>query len=128
MPVKSQRCLKDVVGGKVYEVWVEMLKQLVPDGRTHRLSVILASMLQYAYSIAQRLEEDALATRSVASSLIRAGDLSPDEIKAELHDVVSLLFEDEGVTFERVSKRGETYSIADEAYNEFMRWFDYPWE
>ncbi|MDH3443799.1 MAG: hypothetical protein OEN50_07750 [Deltaproteobacteria bacterium] len=37
-----------VVGADTYAVWVCMLRELVPDGRTHRLSVILAGMLQYA--------------------------------------------------------------------------------
>jgi hypothetical protein len=35
---------------------------------------------------------------------------------------------DAGAEYERVSSHGDHYSIADEAYNEFARWFDYPWE
>lgn len=44
--------LKEVVGNEVYNVWLKMHKKLVPDGRTHRLSVLVASMLAYASSIA----------------------------------------------------------------------------
>ena len=40
--------LKNVVGNETYTVWVDMLKTLVPHGRTHRLSVVVASMLAYA--------------------------------------------------------------------------------
>ena len=40
--------LREIVGDSVYDVWVAMLKKLVPDGRTHRLSVLVASMLAYA--------------------------------------------------------------------------------
>jgi hypothetical protein len=48
MPRKSKRSLEDVVGEKVYNVWVDMLHELVPEGRTHRLSVVVAGMLEYA--------------------------------------------------------------------------------
>ncbi|HSL28322.1 MAG TPA: hypothetical protein VK900_03900 [Anaerolineales bacterium] len=41
---------------------------------------------------------------------------------------VDRLFMDAGVDYERISKRGERYSIADQAYDEFTRWFDYPWD
>ncbi len=41
-----------VVGADTYAVWVRMLRELVPGGRTHRLSVMLAGMLHYAATIA----------------------------------------------------------------------------
>jgi hypothetical protein len=124
---KPKRSFQDVVGKETYVVWVNMLRELVPDGRTHRLSVLLAGMLQYALTIAEELDEDALEEDSVALSLINANEMGPDEIKDELHDVVKRLFKDAGVTFDRVSKHGEPYSIADEAYNEFVSWYAYPW-
>jgi hypothetical protein len=52
----------------------------------------------------------------------------PEHIKELIHDVVDRLFKDAGVKYERVSKRGERYSIADEIYNEFSGWYDYPWD
>ena len=62
-------------------------------------------------------------------SLIDATDTSdPDSIKELIHDVVDRLFKDAGVEYKRVSKRGEHYSIADEIYNEFSGWYDYPWD
>ena len=128
MPSKSKRSLQDVVGKETYTVWVDMLRELVPDGRTHRLSVVVAAMLQYALTLAEYLDEDELEEDSVALSLINANEMGSDEIKDELHDVVKRLFKDAGVTFDRVSKRGDSYSIADEAYNEFVSWFDYPWD
>ena len=128
MPSKSKRSLQDVVGKETYTVWVDMLRELVPDGRTHRLSVVVAAMLQYALTLAEYLDEDELEEDSVALSLINANEMGSDEIKDELHDVVKRLFKDAGVTFDRMSKRGEPYSIADEAYNEFVSWFDYPWD
>lgn len=128
MPAKSKRSLHDVVGKEIYESWVDMLRELVPDGRTHRLSVIVAGMLHYATVIAEKLDQDDLEEGSVALSLINANEMEPDEIKGELHDIVKRLFQEAGVTFDRVSKRGEPYSIADEAYREFFSWFDYPWD
>jgi hypothetical protein len=128
MGAKSRRSLQDVVGTETYSVWVAMLRELVPEGRTHRLSVVIAGMLQYALVLAERLDEDELEEDSVALSLVNATEMSPDEIKDELHDVVKRLFRDAGVTFDRLSKRGDPYSVADEAYNEFASWFDYPWD
>lgn len=128
MARKPKRSLQDVVGENTYSVWVDMLRGLVPDGRTHRLSVLLAGMLQYALILAEELDEDELEEDSVALSLINANEGGPDEVKDELHDVMTRLFKDAGVTFDRVSKRGEPYSIADQAYDEFVRWYDYPWD
>ena len=128
MPKNSKRSLQDVVGKQTYDVWVDMLRELVPDGRTHRLSVVIAGMLHYATTITEKLAEDEVKEDSVALSLIHANEMDPDGIKEELHDVVKVLFEDAGVAFDHVSKRGEPYSIADEAYNELFRWYDYPWE
>ena len=128
MPSKSKRSLQDVVGKETYAVWVDMLRELVPDGRTHRLSVVIAGMLQYATAIAEKLDEDELEEDSVASSLINANEMDPDQLKRDLHDVVKKVFRDAGVAFDRVSKSGDPYSIADEAYNEYFRWYEYPWD
>jgi len=128
MPSKSKRSLQDVVGKETYTVWVDMLRELVPDGRTHRLSVVIAGMLQYATAIAEKLDEDELEEDSVASSLINANEMDPDQLKRDLHDVMKKVFRDAGVAFDRVSKRGDPYSIADEAYNEYFSWYDYPWD
>ena len=118
-----------MVGKATYEVWVDMLRELVPDGRTHRLSVVVAGMLEYAVDKSMQIEHRNEDEHSVAMSLIDATDTSdPDSIKELIHDVVDKLFKDAGVEYERVSKRGERYSIADEIYNEFSGWYDYPWD
>jgi signal-transduction protein with cAMP-binding, CBS, and nucleotidyltransferase domain len=129
MPKKSKRSLQDVVGKETYEVWVDMLRELVPEGRTHRLSVVAAGMLEYAVDKSMLIKHRNEEEHSVAMSLIDATDTSdPDSIKELIHDVVDRLFKDAGVKYERVSKRGERYSIADEIYNEFSCWYDYPWD
>ena len=128
MTRNSRRSLQDVVEKQTYDVLVDMLRELVPDGRTHRLSVVVAGMLHYATAIAEKLDEDEIEEGFVALSLINANEMDPDGIKDELHDVVQRLFKDAGVVFDRVSKRGGPYSIADEAYHELLCWYDYPWE
>jgi hypothetical protein len=128
-PKKSKRSLQDVVGKETYVVWGNMLRELVPEGRTHRLSVIVAGMLQYTFEIAQKINNKNEDEHSAAMSIIDAAETANlDDIKALIHDLVDRLFMDAGVEYERISKRGERYSIADEAYNEFARWFDYPWD
>ena len=129
MSPKSKRSLQDVVGKETYTVWVDMLRELVPDGRTHRLSVVVAGMLQHALGKAEEIKHRNEEEHSVAMSLIDAAEAGyPEAVKELIHDVVDRLFKDAGVKYERVSKRGEHYSIADEVYNEFSGWYDYPWD
>ena len=129
MKPKSGRGLQDVVGKATYAVWVDMLHTLVPDGRTHRLSVLVAGMWQYAFVMAEKIKNPDEDEHSVAMSIIDASETAdPDENKRLIHDVIDRLFTDAGVEYRRISKRGENYSMADEAYNEFARWFDYPWD
>jgi hypothetical protein len=126
---KSKRSLQDVVGEETYGVWVDMLRELVPNGRTHRLSVVVAGMLQYTFELAQKIKNINEDEHSAAMSIIDAAETAdPDEINGLIHDLVDRLFMDAGVEYERISKRGDRYSIAYEAYNEFACWFDYPWD
>jgi len=129
MPSKSKRSLRDVVGKETYDVWVNMLRELVPDVRIHRLSVVVAGMLLYAVDKSMQIKHRNEEEHSVAMSLIDASEAGyPEAIKELIHDVVDRLFKDAGVKYERVSKGGERYSIADEIYNEFSSWYDYPWD
>jgi len=129
MAAKPKRSLQEVVGPGTYSVWVNMLRALVPDGRTHRLAPLVAGMLQYALSVAEDDQDDDSDEPSVATSLIRStGTGDPDEVKKLLHDVVARLFKDAGVKYQRTSARGQDYSIADSIYEEYVRWFDMPWE
>jgi hypothetical protein len=128
-PKKASRSLQDVVGPQVYQTWVAMLRALVPEGRTHRLAPLVAAMLQYAFSVAQEGEEEDPDRNSVSQSLMGSAEaFEPDEARAALHDVVVRLFKDAGVAFQRTSARGEQYSIVEEAYAEYIHWFDMPWE
>jgi hypothetical protein len=75
------------------------------------------------YDIEDKNEDE----HSVAISMIDVAESgNPDELKGLIHDIVARLFDDAGVAYERISKRGEHYSIANEAYDEFDGLFDYP--
>jgi hypothetical protein len=129
MPRKAKRSLSAVVGKETYTVWVNMLRELVPDGRTERLSVVVAGMLQYAVSIALDKPKKEIAVGSVEQSLLAATELAdPSEIAEVLDDVTEQLFKDAGVAYQRTSAGGVDYSIIESAYDEFARWFDMPWE
>jgi hypothetical protein len=123
---KKQRSLKAVVGPQTYSVWVDMLRALVPEGRTHRLAPLVAGMLQYALSLAndQDGEEDPV----VQSLLSSAEAMEVAEVEELLEDVVAQLFKDAGVHYKRVNARGQDYSIAESIYEEYIHWFDMPWE
>ena len=133
-PKPRARSLEDVVGPNVYKTWVDtkdfaFVHVLVPDGRTHRLAPLVAAMLQYALALAENMRDADEDENSVAASLLattEVGDSS--EVKALLHDAVTKLFKDARVGFQRTSARGVSYSIADDAYEEYLHWDFKPWE
>lgn len=117
------------MGERTYSIWLEMLRHLVPQGRTHRLSVLVAGMLQYAAQLSAEQSGERPAEGSVAASLLSAGvPGDPEEAIAGVSDLVKRLFEDAGVAYGRTSRRGEDYSIADEAIAEFVHWYEMPWK
>jgi phosphodiesterase/alkaline phosphatase D-like protein len=125
---KRSRNFRTIVGADTYAVWARMLRELVPDGRTHRLSVMLAGMLHYAAAIAAAANQNKK-EHSLAASLIEATEASdPSEVEDLIHDAVVQLFKDAKVRFERASARGTKYSPAANAYEEFIHWYDMPWE
>jgi hypothetical protein len=120
--------LREIAGDDVYEVWVTMLKKLVPDGRTHRLSVLVASMLAYASSVAWS-SRDTDDEDDPAYPLLTASDgVDDEEALRLLKPMLTQLFKDAKVKHEQASSRGERYSILWEATIEFCRWHNYPWE
>ena len=123
----SKASLKEIVGAETYALWLDMLKRLVPEGRTHRLSVVVAGMLQYATNVASE-KEDELADNDAANALASFYDNYDGESESELLKIVQRMFKDAGVEYERVSRKGEHYNIAEEALREFAEWFNYPWD
>ena len=120
--------IKDVVGSKNYSVWLEMLKRLVPNGRTHRLSVVVASMLQLSYEIAQEREESNAKARQLFSIFESASEHDEENGIEPLLKITEQVFKDAGVGFKRVNRKGQGYSIAEEAVYQFLDWDAMPWE
>ena len=121
--------LRPLVGARMYSVWLDMLKQLVPHGRTHRLSVFVAGCLQYAAGRASekwgtKMPPDGTA----AQTLLYAWESGPEEAESTVSRLAERLLRDAGVRFRRVNHRGQEYSIADDAASEFVRWEDMPRE
>ena len=128
-PKKSSRSLQEAVGPEVYRTWVNMLQTLVPGGRTHRLAPLVAAMLQYAVSVAETQQDDEHDEKSIVQSLLDSTEVSdPSEVKDLLHDAVTQLFKDAHVEYGRVNARGYSYSIVEDAYSEYLTWFNMPWE
>jgi hypothetical protein len=128
--LSPEESLKSLVGQDVYTVWVNMLRQLVPDGRTHRLAPLIAGMLQYAATIAhERADNGTLEQDSVVQALIDASETDdPEEAQEYLAGLLQQLFRDAHVAYRRSSSRGEEYSIAESAIDEFINWYNMPWE
>ena len=120
--------IKDVVGSKNYNVWMEMLRRLVPYGRTHRLSVVVASMLQVAYEIAQEKEESNAKARKLFSIFESANEHDDENGIKPLLKITEQVFKDAKVGFKRVNRKGSGYSIAEEAVNDFLTWDAMTWE
>jgi hypothetical protein len=126
--MKGTFMMKEVVGAKIYKVWLDMLKSLVPHGRTHRLSVMVAGMLQYAQEVAYKKAESNSKARKLAESFESAFESSDEEYLDKIIEIVENLFEDAGVRYKRKNRKGESYSIAEEAAYEFLNWENMPWE
>ena len=121
--------LAGVVGHEIYATWVEMLRAPVPHGRTHRLAVVVAGMLQYAVAVASDKPRRRLAASSPAVTLLRFVDaIDPGTDECMLDGHVDRLFRDAGVSAERVNARGQAYSITAAAIAEFVSWENMPWE
>ena len=123
----SKLSLKSVVGDATYGLWLEMLKVLVPGGRTHRLAPIVAGMLRYAAEHSTRNGRRHPPAGVLVDALI-ALDEGDNDATALVTAAVQRLFRDAGVRATRASRGGDPYSIVDAAIQEFQQWGAMPWE
>ena len=120
--------IKEILNQSEYEFLLELLKTLVPEGRTHRLAVFVAGCYHYIHHIAdQKQKGNPTAERftELADSLIN--DYNEDA-HIELEKSLKSLFGDANVKFIRTNSRGDSYSIIDNTMEEFISWFNMPWE
>ena len=120
--------LKATVGAKIYGVWLDMLQTLVPGGRTHRLTVLVAGMLHYAYAVSSRKKAKQTKAQLLFELFESALEGQDEGHLQPVVELVETLFDDAGVLYQRRSRRGDSYSIAAEAVNEFITWENMPWE
>lgn len=114
---------KPFVGEETYEVWMKMLKVLVPHGRTHRLAVVVAGMIQYASKSVYKKDPD------LYDQIFNESDFDDYEMSNEqLAPFVETLFKDAKAKSKRVNSRGAAYSIVATALEEYARWDFMPWE
>lgn len=124
----SYESLQTIVGQETYTVWKKMLRELVPNGRTHRLAPMVAGMLQYAAAVAYEKYGDNPEEGSAAHIMLLASEVYDPEEAIELLSLITQLFEDAGVGYERANRHGDEYSIAERVVYELIHWYDMPWE
>ena len=120
---------KEIVGDQHFSSFLALLKEIGPDARTHRISVVIASVLRFAVNQLPPECEDG----SIAQALL-ALDEEPnlaheqsDEYEM-VFDLVDGLCSEANMMNERESSRGEGYSIAENVILEYVAWYNRPWE
>jgi hypothetical protein len=120
---------KKIIGNNSYSVLLEMLKEIGPEARTHRISVVIGAMLRFALNkcIIDGLDDkicQALVTIDEEPYLVAE--------KTDEYEVLSALIDnlcrESGMANYRESARGESYSIAENAIAEYASWYNMPWE
>ena len=124
---RAEPSLKSAVGDITYGVWVDMLKVLVPGGRTHRLAPIVAGMLRYAAEQSTTKRRRGPSADPLVEALLDL-DEGDDDAAVLVTTAVQRLFRDAGVRRTRASRNGESYSIVAASIHEFRQWGAMPWE
>ncbi|APJ02797.1 hypothetical protein [Silvanigrella aquatica] len=121
--MNKENNLKKLVGSEVYDVWVNMIKILVPNARTHRISVIVAGMLHYALDQSYLKEHK---DNSLTHILQESYD--NNEADEELFNAIKLIFNKAKVKYTRKNSKGDQYCIIENSLNQFFHWESMPWE
>lgn len=106
-----------------------MLREIGPDARTHRISVVIAAMLRFAWSVIPDECEDG----TLAQALVNLEEepylaAEKSEEYETVFDLIDELCNEAGMRNLRESSRGGAYSIADNAISEYTGWYNMPWE
>lgn len=123
------RAFEEIVGKQMYSAFVRMLKQIGPDARTRRISVVVAAMLKYALDKAPAESKEGTlgaALLAIAEEPYLAHEQSPESQK--LHELIDCLCGEAGMQNQRETAKGVPYSIAENAIAEFTSWYSMPWE
>ena len=120
---------KEIVGAQSYATFLSLLTEIGPDSRTHRISVVIAAMLQFARSLLPADCEDGTLAQAIVT-LEEEPYMVDEESEAYemVIDLIDELCDEAGMRNLRESSRGESYSIADNAIAEYTGWYNMPWE
>ena len=120
---------KEIVGEQHFLSFLALLKEIGPDARTHRISVVIASILRFAVNQLPAECEDG----SIAQALLKL-DEEPNLAHEQsdehemVFDLVDGLCSEANMINERESERGEDYSIAEKVMVEYAAWYNMPGE
>lgn len=120
---------KELVGKDSYPVFIDLLKKVGRDARTHRIRVVFAAILRYASEkLSDKREEGSL--RRALTLLEEDPSLACEESEeyAIVYELIAQICHETGIRNERQSARGQNYSIANLAIAEFASWYNMPWE
>ncbi len=120
---------KEIIGEQHFLSFLAFLKKIGPDARTHRISIVIASLLRFAVKqLPPHCEEgtlsDALITLNEEPYLAQE---QSDEFEL-VFGLVDGLCNEAGILNGRESVQGENYSIAENAILEYAAWYNMPWE
>ena len=117
---------KRLIGIKEYNSVIKILKTIGPNSRTHRISLFIAGILIYA--IEQSSDDSKEGSLEEALRILEEEPYNEGDEKNLVLDLINELCAEAGMNNFRESSRGEQYSISENAFYEFTRWYNMPWE
>jgi hypothetical protein len=120
---------KKIIGNPSYSVFIDQLRVIGSDARTHRISVVIAAMLGFALENVYLDGEDGTLCRALV-----ALDQEPylvaeaSEDYEQLFELIDEICREAYLRNLRESARGGLYSIAENAIAEYASWYNMPWE
>ena len=118
-----------IVGKEMCSAFIRMLKDIGPEARTHRISVVIAAMLKYALDqLPDECKKGSLgeALIAVAEEPYLAQEASKESKRID--DLVEAICKKAGMQNYRRTSKGMPYSIAQNAIQEYTSWHNMPWE
>jgi len=120
---------KEIIGAQSYSTFLRVLKEIGPDARTHRISVVIAAMLRFALSkLPPDCEDGTLAQALVTLDEEPYLAAEQSEEYELVFDLIDELCREAGMSNLRESARGTPYSIAENTIAEYIAWYNMPWE
>ena len=108
-----------IIGENYYESFINLFKEIGPQSRTHRISVVMAGILRFGFErIDDHYEEGSLAEALIVVDEEPCFDSEEWEKVLELVDEIC---REAGMRNVRITSRGHEYSIAESVISEYCR-------